>query len=383
MKAWQPHLHDESVVLLFESSLKSIPFNVILALFMTASLLYNKVPLILVSSWFAAVVIVAAMRLAYSKYVIRHGYEKTKIKQQLALFLVMTILTGLVWSACYFIFRSHINGVHEAIVMLVLGGMSAGAIASLSVYLPAYYAYILPMFLPIIVYNAYSMEFDRIILATMYLLFVTMLMITAKINSRLLHKTFELSEEKDALIKELTVSNHKLEKSIEEIKLMSITDSLTGLYNRRYFDSTLKNEISRAKRNSQTLNLILIDVDNFKYINDTFGHPYGDNFLVYVAESLKHSVRRSSDIVFRLGGDEFAAVLSNMPPEDAISMCAYIQNQFSSNNKHHNVTLSMSIVSILSNYSSAIENIISTADQALYQAKENGKNQIVSRQLPH
>jgi len=383
MKRSAPQIHDESVALLFESSLKSIPFNVVLAVFMTASLIYNKVPVGLVGAWLAAVIFITAIRWGYSKYVISRGYNKHYIHHQLLMFLMLTICTGLIWSACYFIFRTHISGVNEAIIMLVLGGMSAGAIASLSVYLPAYCAYILPMFVPIIIYNFMSLEFDRIILAIMYLLFIAMLMITAKINSNLLHRTFELSEEKDSLIGELTVANQKLEESIEEIKVMSITDSLTGLFNRRYFDSTLRSEITRAKRNSHTLSLILIDIDNFKYLNDTFGHPYGDDFLVYVAESLKQSVRRANDTIFRLGGDEFAIILSNMTPEDSVTVCSQIQNQFKTHNKHDNVTLSMSVVSISSTHNSALENIISTADQALYQAKENGKNQIVSKQLPH
>ncbi|MGQ3890772.1 GGDEF domain-containing protein [Legionella sp. CNM-4043-24] len=383
MKPLTPQIHDESVTLLFESSLKSIPFNVILAVFMSASMIYNQVAPGLVMAWLSAVAAITLIRWGYSQHVIRRGYDKSKTRSQLGVFLFLTGCTGLIWSICYFIFISQVPGMHEAIIILVLGGMSAGAIASLSVYLPAYYTYLLPMFLPIIAYNFYPLEFERTLMAIMYLLFVIMLMITARINSSLLHKTFELSEEKDRLINELKVTNQKLEHSVEEIKIMSITDSLTGLFNRRYFDSMLKNEISRAKRNSHSLSLILIDVDNFKYINDTFGHPCGDDFLVYVADSLKLSIRRSNDIIFRLGGDEFAAILSNMSPEDSISMCSYIQNQFSRNNQHENVTLSMSVVSILSNYTSAPESIISTADQALYQAKENGKNQIVSRLLLH
>lgn len=383
MKGTRPHIHDESVVLLFESSLKTIPFNVLLAVLMSVSLLYNQVPGSLVYSWLALVVVITSLRWIYSKHVISLGYDKSQTPRQLSFFLTLTLLTGAIWGSCYFIFMSHITGVHEATIILVLGGMSAGAIASLSVYLPAYYAYIMPMFLPIIAYNFYTLQLDRAIMTIMYMMFIAMLVITAKINSRLMQKTLDLNEEKDALINELTVSNQKLEQSLEEIKVMSITDSLTGLFNRRFFDTSLRNEISRAKRNSHTLSLILIDIDNFKYLNDTFGHPYGDNFLIYVANALKQAIRRSNDIVFRIGGDEFAAILANTTPEDAITMCGYIQNKFNDNNKHFNVTLSISVVSISSEYSSAMESIISAADQALYQAKENGKNQIVSKQLPH
>lgn len=117
----------------------------------------------------------------------------------------------------------HISILQEFIIILVLGGMSAGAIASLSVYLPAYYAYILPMFLPVITYNYLTFELDRAMLATMFLLFVLMLVTSARINNLLLNRVFRLSREKQVLIDDL----HQL----------SITDSLTGLYNRRYFES--------------------------------------------------------------------------------------------------------------------------------------------------
>lgn len=382
MKTITPRLREDSAILLFEGSLKSIPFNVLLAVLLAVSLYYNHAPGFLIFTWLSAVVVISLLRWLYSHHVMKKGYQPDYINLQIYMFLFMTLITGAVWNSCYFIFTSHVNGLHEAIIILVLGGMSAGAIASLSVYIPAYCAYLLPMFLPIIVYNFWQMELDRGILASMYLLFVVMLIISAKINARLLHQTFELSDEKGRLIEELTISNQKLEQSLEEIKVMSITDSLTGLYNRRYFDGTLRNEMSRAKRNEHTINLIMIDIDNFKYINDTYGHPYGDTFLIYVANSIKKAIRRTTDTVFRLGGDEFAAILPNISQADSVELCNKIQKTFQKNNKHDNVSLSMSVVTISSSYASAVEHIISTADRALYQAKEGGKNQIISKCLP-
>jgi diguanylate cyclase (GGDEF)-like protein len=378
-------MHVGSVALLFESSIRSIPFNIILALFLTISLLYNKVPPVLVAKWFAAIVLITAIRWGYSKLAIKHGFEDSNQNVKLLIFMCLTFAMGAVWGSCYFIFASYFTYVHEGIIILVLGGMSAGSIASLSVYTPAYYAYILPMFLPIIVYNFSIFELDRIILATMYTLFIVMLMITAKINSRLLHKIFQLSDEKDELIEELMISNQKLEQSNEEIKLMSITDPLTGLYNRRYFESAMKVELNRAKRNNYSINLAFIDVDNFKHINDTFGHLSGDEALVYIAKSLKQSIRRSNDLVFRLGGDEFAVIFVNMSLPDAISVCTHIQNQLKDkvgfNHPTYNLTISLGIVSIPYNSSSTFESIITAADKALYEAKQNGKNQVVSKKL--
>ncbi|WBV70906.1 GGDEF domain-containing protein [Legionella pneumophila] len=197
-------------------------------------------------------------------------------------------------------------------------GLSTGAIASLSIYLPAYYAYVLPMNFPIIAYNLYLFQFDKIIFSVMYLLFLIIVLLTARLNSKLLSK----------------------------VRALSITDSLTGLFNRRHFDMVFSNELSRAKRNKYPISLVFIDIDNFKYINDTFGHSAGDSFLIHVSNILKQTLRRSSDSMFRIGGDEYAAILINMPPNEVATVCVSMQEQFNKKNQYKNVSLSMGVISI-------------------------------------
>lgn len=372
-------LASEGFLLLLEGSLSSIPFNVILALLLSLDFVYNQVPVKLVYIWLAIITIVSAIRWLSSKIVIKNQYYIAYHTRCLRYFMSLTFLMGLSWGASYFIFIPYISSTHETIFMLILGGMSAGAIASLSIYLPAYYAYVTPMILPIIIYNFYLLQMDKAVLAMMYTLFIIMIFLTARINSHLLHMTLTLGKEKDVLINELTLMNAKLEKSVAEVRTMSITDSLTGLFNRRYFDMIFSNELSRAKRGKYPISLVFIDIDNFKYVNDTFGHPSGDDFLVYVAGSLKQALKRANDTVFRLGGDEFAAILSNMPSEDVMSFCAIIQDKFNANNQHKNVTLSMGIISISSRSALDQQTIITAADKTLYQAKKAGKNQIKSR----
>lgn len=371
----------EGFLLLLEGSLSSIPFNVVLALLLGLDFIYNNVPLTLIGFWFTIILILSVARLVNSWLCIKNKSYITNPRTSLIRFLTLTFLMGLAWGASYFIFLPYINDMHETIFMLILGGMSAGAIASLSVYLPAYYAYVSPMIFPIIIYNFYLFQVDRAVLATMYLLFVIMVFLTARINSHLLHMTFELSQEKDVLINELTLMNLKLEKSVEEVRTLSITDSLTGLFNRRYFDMIFSTELGRAKRDKYPISLVFIDIDNFKYINDTFGHPVGDEFLIYVANSLKESLKRANDTLFRLGGDEFAAILANMPVEDVVTFCAVIQDLFNKKNKYKNVTLSMGIICISSIKTIDQQSIVTAADRTLYQAKQAGKNQIKTRLL--
>lgn len=382
----EPKVHHKKVNMLLESSLRSIPFNIVLSALLVINLHFNNVPALLFAGWFLTICSLSIIRWIYSIKSLRNqivvDFEITRI------FTVLTFLMGAVWGLSYFIFQPYINFLQEFIIILVLGGMSSGAIASLCIYLPAYYAYILPMILPIVLYNFFQFETDRIIIGTMLLLFLLMLFVTARINSRLLQQNFRLANEKDWMIDKLNQinvdlesTNEKLTQSIEEIRTMSVTDSLTGLYNRRHFNNMLKNELDRAKRNGHTLNLILIDIDNFKYINDTYGHPVGDDFLIKVTASLKKSLRRANDAIFRLGGDEFSAILTNISLDEANFVCDGIQRQFKKDIDEEKVTLSLGVISIPPDHTSDLKHLISSADKSLYQAKKEGKNRVVVSRL--
>lgn len=379
----QERLAEDEFLFLLESSLKSIPFNVIIATLLVVDLFYHNAPRALMAFWFSSILLISGIRLFYSRYLLANNRFKDNITAHLNAFVALTLLMGIAWGVSYYFFSAHVGEIQEVVIILVLGGMSAGAIASLSVHLPAYCAYVIPMFLPVILHNFLTYHFDRSILAVMTLLFVAMLIISAKINSHLLKNTFILSNEKDKLIGELKKTNQMLQNSFEEIKVMSITDALTGLYNRRHFNAAFKSEFKRAKRHGYPLNLVLIDVDNFKYINDTFGHPSGDSFLIHIADSLKNSLPQEKDAIFRLGGDEFAAILSNISLDEAITVCSDIQEQFKDNIHQDKVTLSMGVIYIPSSDTSDLEHLISTADKTLYEAKKLGKNQIISKNITH
>ncbi|HAT9804067.1 TPA: GGDEF domain-containing protein [Legionella pneumophila] len=370
--------YKESLALLFEGSLRAIPFNIILAILLALDLVYSDVPALIIGAWFLGIVFISSVRSLFCWKIIKRGVEKNRIQATLIEFSLLTFVTGGIWGACYFITLPYLNDLHEFIIILVLGGMCAGAIASLSIYLPVYYAYVFPMLLPVIIYNYALLDVDRTILATMFLVFIAVLIISAKINHRLLTENFRLFNEKELLINEL--------------KVMSITDSLSGLYNRRYFDNIFPQEFNRARRNQYFLSLVSIDIDNFKLINDNLGHPFGDKVLISIADLLKKIFRRSNDILFRLGGDEFAIIIANQPIKETISLCQIIKNLFKTENLNHtydsnekllmsHVTLSIGIAYIHFESSVSIERAITAADKALYQAKRKGKNQIVVKKL--
>ncbi len=173
----------------------------------------------------------------------------------------------------------------------------------------------------------------------------------------------------------LTIENAKLFAKVEE---MALRDTLTGLYNRRYFNQILDYELNRAKRYRQSLSLIFIDIDHFKEINDSFGHSIGDQFLKQISQKLS-SLFRTTDLVARYAGDEFVAVLPATAQEGAMILAHRIQEVLS----HYEVmvrgrTLQVSVSIGVDTYESA-EGIgsvtfIDRADKAMYEAKASGRN---------
>lgn len=157
------------------------------------------------------------------------------------------------------------------------------------------------------------------------------------------------------------------------------TDSLTGLLNHSSVLNRLNIEITRAKQQQSSLSFAMIDIDNFKLINDTYGHPFGDVVIKKLASMLMMSLR-NQDIIGRYGGEEFVLILPGANLENSQKICNNLRLQFSKyafaiNDQKVCVTISLGISSL--NHSYDFNDIVNYADQALYKAKQNGKNQVV------
>ncbi len=162
-------------------------------------------------------------------------------------------------------------------------------------------------------------------------------------------------------------------------KELSITDALTGLYNRRHFEQCADREFLRATRYKSDLTFAIVDIDFFKKINDTYGHLCGDKILKEVAFLLNESFRKT-DIVFRYGGEEFVIILTETNAEAARIPLERLREKIESNTfkfktQDLKVTISLGYSSDVEEAEDAVE-LLSFADSALYRAKENGRNQI-------
>ncbi len=168
-------------------------------------------------------------------------------------------------------------------------------------------------------------------------------------------------------------------KFIEEL---SITDELTKLYNRRYFNTKIEEEINRAKRENNFISLFILDVDYFKQYNDYYGHQMGDIALEKVAQIFKNKVARASDFAFRLGGEEFA-ILSNLEKEKAIEFAKMLKNEIENlqiEHKESNIskylTISIGIVSTKGQEILNSDTLYKESDDNLYEAKRLGRNRV-------
>jgi diguanylate cyclase (GGDEF)-like protein len=187
-------------------------------------------------------------------------------------------------------------------------------------------------------------------------------------------------------LNQIEMDRRALLDSESRLQALAVRDSLTGLYNRRYMEETLDREISRALREKRSLGVIMADVDGFKQINDTFGHALGDAVLCRVADTLFRHTRKS-DVVCRFGGDEFILILPECALEDAVLRAQALRRLTEETSFMFDaadvgrVSLSMGVSSLPDHGATAAE-LISAADKALYAAKQDGRNRVVTARVP-
>lgn len=172
-----------------------------------------------------------------------------------------------------------------------------------------------------------------------------------------------------------------IEKNQELLKL-SITDKLTEIYNRAKLDKTLQEEFNRSKRYKTEFSVILIDIDFFKKVNDTFGHQIGDDVLKESAQVLKNSIRLT-DVLGRWGGEEFLIISPQTNLEGAVKIAEHINNAiklYKFKTYPNKVTMSIGVASYFEDMSK-IEEIVLNADKSLYKAKENGRDRVVYHEI--
>lgn len=187
----------------------------------------------------------------------------------------------------------------------------------------------------------------------------------------------QISDSSTSIKREKMLRSHS-----ENLKRDATTDSLTGIYNRRFFDEHYKMALGQAARQKLPLSVFMIDIDFFKEYNDYYGHPTGDKTLIKVANALKAQLSRSTDVVARYGGEEFILMLPNMPEQHATSFAHKLRLAIWDLAIPHlksRISQQISVSIGISTYDERGENnmpfLVDAADAALYIAKQNGRNQ--------
>jgi|GEM_PF-2323404 len=330
------------------------------------------VPLLILSVWFIFQIILAIYRFYNAKMLKNFLLQNDRIKthKHEVLFLVSNIYQALMWTIASILSLVYAPQPFELVTfVMIIGIITAAALSMASLY-TAYLVFFFLMIIPQIMIMLYYGEDQHIGLVIFSLIFIPAILLLSKAiyTSRL------------STIK----ANDAFEKNVEELHTLSITDSLTNIYNRRYFFEVSQSLISLALRGEKKVSLLMLDIDHFKGINDSFGHQAGDFILVSVAQDISNLLR-GSDIFARVGGEEFSILLNDTPISGARGTAEKIRvaiekKRFLYDDTPINITMSIGIAE-LNQQNSSIEELYKESDNQLYKAKENGRNRVSPLEL--
>ena len=365
----------------------------------------------------AAVTVLSIIRILLSdKYLA--NYDKDKLVIFLGSHLLLTFVIGITWGWFSLMQSANEDEAIRNMVFLINFGMITGSIATLSVWLPAYLAYIGPQ--AICIFTVFAMQGDKInsYMAAAFFMFVAIMISTSlkvnrshkremllnlknrelidDLNNEVIHRTqtqvlledskrdlkekvIERTIELENINKDLTKEIADKEKAEESLEYIAYHDELTDLPNRNLLIDRINDSIETARRNQQELGILFIDLDRFKAINDSLGHNIGDRLIKKVAERLSETLRKE-DTISRNGGDEFVVVIKRMQNSDEAILIAQkliesLTNIFEIDS--HKIHIGASIgISVYPNDGSSAVELVRNADTAMFSAKKSGGNRL-------
>ncbi len=311
------------------------------------------------------IIFISIMRTAH--YVLYHHYD-LKSKKMHNLLVLLILLGALHWGllSAWIAFFCSISSLHY-LYMIIISAFALGGSAILSISTIIRNVFALFIYLPSLITGFIVGNEEIIILAV--LLIITLLYIAESTK-------FSYNDYWSA------ITNAKAsDDKAKQLKKLSITDSLTGIYNRMYFNDSLNHEWKRCSRLQSSLSIMLIDLDHFKNVNDNFGHLAGDGCLKKIGEVLKSEIRRDTDVIARYGGEEFVVllpdtnlVISTLIAENLVKKVASVELTWETKKIH--LSCSIGLASVIPNREMNSEELLKAADETMYQAKKQGRNQV-------
>ena len=325
------------------------------------------VPLKYLLIWLFFQVLLAAFRLHNSKILNKYVASKdaVKIRLHVIIFLLSNVFQALMWTTASILCVIYAPAPFEFVTFVLIIGIITAAVLSMSSIFYAYLTFFIFMIVPQIMIMIYFGEHQHYALVLLAIIYIPSTILLSK----------SIYNNHRAIIQ----SNDALESSVEGLHKLAITDSLTNIYNRGYFFEIAQNLISISSRDKKADSLLMIDIDFFKNINDTYGHQAGDFILTSFAEVIAKMMRKS-DVFARVGGEEFSILLHDTSLDGAKLIAEKIRQEiekkaFTYNGISINVTVSIG-ASVLSPSYSSIAELYKEADNQLYRAKYDGRNRV-------
>jgi len=316
--------------------------------------------------WLGAITVVIAGRIVIAIQFQRRDPLPMEMPPWERLFIFTLGLVSLVWGVGGWLIMPADSILHQAVVFFFLLGVSGAVVTGFSAHAVAAYVGVLGVMVPPTLAFAFKGTFELQLMAAGAVIYLVAALRSTRITGFFMRRTFELSFE--------------LHGGFAQVRELSRTDELTGLANRRAFMSHGRAAVDQAKRYARPLSLLMIDIDHFKKINDTYGHPAGDEALRTMADVLRR-VSRAADTVGRLGGEEFAMLLPETSADEATIFAERLRmavKELIVEYKGTTITFTCSIgLAQEGGALDTVDTLLHAADEALYEAKTEGRDRVV------
>ncbi len=314
-------------------------------------------------TWFGILAVTSTARMILFIRYKKAAPEASDVLRWEKPFFITLILSSLVWGVGCVLIMPPDSLVHQAVIFYFLIGMSGGAISVYSAHRTMTLATIAAVLLPITGYSLIQGEFIFVLTAIGAIVFFLSAIHATKLLGLAMHQNFLMT--------------HQLKLSKEKAERLARIDDLTGLFNRRAFYEYGEILANSSQRSKNELAMILMDIDNFKAINDRYGHAAGDAALKQIGQILLKRLRKS-DIYARIGGEEFGMLLPLTSLEKAAQLAEELRQVIASTpvsyeNDSFTITASFGVTSDTCN----IDALVRQADLAMYQSKDSGRNTVV------
>ncbi|NOQ45991.1 MAG: diguanylate cyclase [Desulfobulbaceae bacterium] len=355
--------------LLFAYSFPSVLVGQLAAI-ITFFVLYGRVSNVGVFLWITSVTLITLVRLLVIFTLKKHRYG-------VLWYTACAFTAGFSWAVLSVFYNPGMSVVLQVYILIILVGVPIGSIPAYALSRPVFFAFSGPILLALFYWSLYVLPELNFQFAALTIVYGAVLLITAREYHNSLRKSLANQIQKEFFVEELSSVNRQLEK-------LAYYDPLTGLANRRWIHEQMEKSLERSKRHDAILALMVIDLDNFKDVNDKLGHAAGDTLLVSVADRLRQALRLTDTVLktqsatARIGGDEFIVLLEDIRGvQDAESAAGRILEKLDSPVQlgESEWTLSASVgIALFPEHGKDIDALLHKADRAMYRAKENGKN---------